>query len=178
MTIRQAIVVCCLSALVLGWAEAGKADEQAGRYAMMPTEGGFIRLDTATGVAEFCSGSGGTWSCNAMPDGQQKLRDELARLEAENKSLKDEIRHMEEMLGLTDKEEGAPSSKPGEPMSPESGPPAPKSKVPTEEDVDRMFDYIEGMVRKFKERIERLDKEAPASPKVPPSAPDGRGTPL
>ena len=41
---------------------------------------------------------------------------------------------------------------------------APKARIPSEQDVDRMFDYLEGMVRKSKERIERLDR--------PPMSPD------
>jgi NADP-dependent 3-hydroxy acid dehydrogenase YdfG len=34
-------------------------------------------------------------------------------------------------------------------------------------DVDKLFDYVEGMVKKFKERIERLEREAKKDPEIP-----------
>lgn len=39
--------------------------------------------------------------------------------------------------------------------------------MPTEKDVDKLFDYVEGMVKKFKERIDRLEREAKKEPDVP-----------
>ncbi len=48
------------------------------------------------------------------------------------------------------------------PLAGDTVPPAPPGDlaVPTERDVDKLFDYVEGMVKKFKERIQRLEKEA------------------
>ena len=161
-------VLACAAALQTGPSHA--ADPPKGRYTMLPTEGGFVRLDTETGVTSICARRGDDWACEAMPDGQQALRDQIAKLEAENKRLQDEMRLMEETIGI--------APRPGEPgaagpMSPDAGPPAPKPTIPTEKDVDRMFDYIEGMVRKFKERIERMEKD-PGGPDAP--GPDGQGT--
>jgi hypothetical protein len=158
------------------------AQEAPGRYTMLPlNEDRFVRLDTITGVTSICRPEDQDLMCVSATDDQHVLRDKIARLEAENKHLKNEMRLMEETLGLT------PPSADGPPMSPDTGPPAPKSQIPSEKDVDRLFDYIEGMVRKFKERVERLDKP-PTSPdsSVPededPSDPgppaQGQGTPL
>ncbi len=36
--------------------------------------------------------------------------------------------------------------------------------MPNERDVDKLFDYVEGMVKKFKERIDRLEREAHKEP--------------
>lgn len=122
---------------------AGGSD---GRYTMSPSDGGFVRLDRQTGAMAFCSRRDEIWRCDSMDDAQSALRDEIARLESENKRLEADKKHLEEMLGLGDK--------PGEPGVEPNG----AMKVPTEQDVDRMFDYIEGMVKKFKERIERLEE--------------------
>lgn len=138
---------------------------------MMPVEGGYVRLDTRTGIASICSKRGEAWACEAMPDAQQEMRDVISRLEGENAKLKDELKQMEDTFGLSAPKPGGPD---GGPLSPDAGPPAPKAQIPSEKDVDRMFDYIEGMVRKFKERIERLDKETPPAGK-PEGAPGGEG---
>ncbi|MDX2307050.1 MAG: hypothetical protein NW216_02305 [Hyphomicrobium sp.] len=176
--------------LVLTLATA-RAEEKPGRYTMMPTDGGFVRLDTETGVTSFCKQANGAWACEAMPDGQQKLRDDVTRLEQENAALKSEMKQMEEMLGVAGTEkpakpgEPAPGAAPGGPMSPETGPPGPpgpKMQIPTEQDVDRMFDYIEGMVRKFKDRIERMEKDLPPdapgdkAPNADPAEPGAKPT--
>ena len=51
----------------------------------------------------------------------------------------------------------------------DSVPPAPPGNLdmPTEKDVDKLFDYVEGMVKKFKERIDRLEKEAKKKEETP-----------
>jgi hypothetical protein len=135
------------------------ADEPKGRFTMMPLdEDRIVRLDTQTGVTSICKPAEDGLKCVTAEDDQQKLRDEMARLEAENRHLKNEMRLMEETLGLS------PPGPGGASPQPDGGPPAPKARIPSEQDVDRMFDYLESMVRKFKERIERLDR--------PPMSPD------
>ncbi len=173
--VRSAVVVASLLCGGLLYLPVGVAaePERPGRYTMMPAEGGFIRLDTATGLTSLCTRKDGAWVCEPMADSQTSMRDELARLEAENKRLKDELRQMEETFGLS-----TPSPDGGTPNA-DAGPPAPKSRVPTEQDVDRLFDYIEGMVRKFRERIERMEKEHGAPPSEDrKEAPAGKDTPL
>jgi hypothetical protein len=147
------------AAAAAAMATAATAEDTAGRYTMMPTDGGFVRLDTQTGVTSFCTRKEAAWACEAMPDAQQAMRDQMAKLEAENKDLKEENKKIEETFGLGDPKKPAPGDTEPPPMSPDAGPPAPKAGVPTEKDVDRMFDYIEGMVKKFKDRLERMQKE-------------------
>ena len=84
------------------------------------------------------------------------MRDQIAKLEAENKDLKEEKQKMEESAGLGGSQ---PPAIDGAPGAAGSEPPAPKSTLPDEKDVDRMFDYVEGMMKKFKERIEKMQKE-------------------
>ena len=97
----------------------------------------------------FCAGKEGEWTCKPMPDAEQKLQRRIDELESENKALKDE-------RGSS----SAPGSEP--PPLADATPPQPPGDLPmpTERDVDKLFDYVEGMVKKFKERIDRLEKEA------------------
>lgn len=128
---------------------------QQDRYTMTPAGGGFVRLDKLTGAMSFCSGKEGDWSCKPMPDAERRLQGRISELENENQALK---------------EAGKQADAAGEP--PSSGdrlPPSPPGELPmpTERDVDKLFDYVEGMVRKFKERIQRLEKEAQRKEETP-----------
>ena len=170
-----ALVIGSLGLSAAALAGAGATDG-AGRYTMMPAEGGFIRLDTVTGIMSMCARRNEAWSCEPMPDSQTAMRDELSKLEAQNKKLSEELRQMEETFGLRSP---APGPQEGGAGAPDAGPPAPKAQIPSEKDVDQLFDYIEGMVRKFRERIERMEKEHGES--RPPGSGEeapGRQTPL
>ena len=143
--------VCTAAAglLALGSANAGAAGaDQPGRYTMTPTEGGFVRLDRESGAMSFCTGKEGDWTCKPMAEAEAQLKRRVEELEAENKALKEQ----------KSAEGGSP---PAEAL-PDSVPPNPPGDlaVPTEKDVDKLFDYVEGMMKKFKERIKRLEKEA------------------
>jgi hypothetical protein len=53
------------------------------------------------------------------------------------------------------------------PDSQADGPPAPKERfeLPTEKDVDQAFDYLEGIIRKFRDRMKQLgEPEKPGTP--------------
>lgn len=143
--------------LALGVAAATyAAAEQAGsgRYTMQKTDGGFVRLDTQTGAVSLCQKSGGSWSCRDITNSQGQIENgnragsagEMARLRRENQELKDEIARLEELLGLREPSDAPPASRNG-------------FKLPSEKDVDQAFDYFESMLRKFQERLKRLERE-------------------
>lgn len=144
------------------WAAPG---DDAGRYTMSPAEGGVIRLDRETGAMAFCSGSAGNWSCKEMPESESALKKRVEELEGEKRALEAERRLRDGLLG------GRPSAKApgaGEPPAGDTVPAPPGDlPVPNERDVDKLFDYVEGMVKKFKERIERLEREAKKDPEIP-----------
>jgi hypothetical protein len=132
-------------ALALASAVPLSAEEASGRYTMSPTDGGAIRLDTKTGAMALCTRKGDDrLACEDMADSQRKLLDANARLEAENKSLKEQVRHLEETLGLGEGQADAAK---------------PKLSLPSEEDVDKAFDYLEKMLSKLRERMEKLEKK-------------------
>lgn len=156
-------------------AGAASAQDAGGRFTMTPSPDGLVRLDTETGAVSLCAKKEGEWACRALPDDQKALQDRVAKLEAENRALKDENKRLEDVMGLNP-DAGAQSA------------PAPggggQFSVPTEKDVDQAFDYVEGMLRKFRERLKRLDEpdaggtggEAPRAP-LPPAPPEGGGVP-
>ncbi len=138
-----------LLTFVAATAPSFAAEDRAGRYTMVPTDSGMVRLDTDTGEVALCAKKDGDWACRPMPDSEKSLRGENERLAAENKGLKDEIKRLEETLGIDE-------PKPGD-DGPGSSPRA-KIELPTQADLDKAFDYFEGMVRKFRERLRRLDE--------------------
>jgi len=119
---------------------------------MTPKGDDMVRLDTETGDVSICARKDGDWACRAMPESEKSLRSDNDRLVAENKGLKDEIRRLEDTLGI-----GEP--KPGDGSAASAV--RPKLQLPTEEDVDKAFDYLEGMFRKFRDRLKRLDESRP-----------------
>src|SRR5205085_9676330 len=124
---RSSLVV--FSLIVLGLAGVAvvavsgpKAEEGGGRYSMTPTPNGVVRLDTQTGAMSLCTGSAGQWSCQDMDDSERNLTAEIDRLRVENKSLRDQLDHVDQNLGLNDNNPDVP--------------PKPKLALPSEQDVD------------------------------------------
>jgi hypothetical protein len=80
---------------VLLASEAARAEEtptpqagDAGRFAMAPAEGGFLRLDKETGAVSFCSAEGGLAVCRLAAEERAALEAEVARLSRENADLR------------------------------------------------------------------------------------------
>lgn len=125
-------------------------EEKPGRFTMQPAEGGFVRLDTATGDVSLCAKAGQGFECKPVKDDRDMQR-EIARLADENKELKAEIKRLEEMLGLGGGQ----------------GKPMPKLELPSEEDVDKALSYLERMFKKFRDKLKEFDGSG-----------SGKGTPL
>lgn len=156
MTNRLPIAAAGFALLLTAPAAAAAGPDAAGRYTMSPTEGGFVRLDTLTGTMALCTRKDSDFSCTDMPESADANRKRMETLEAENKELKDEVKRLEETLG---EGAGAGAGVPGDTPKPFA--------MPDEKDVDKAFDYLETMIKKFRERMKKLeDKEG------------GDGTPL
>ena len=93
----------------------------AGRYSMTPADGGFLRLDKATGAVAFCTAKDGLSLCRAGADERAALEAEIARLKSENAELK---------------------SRTG------AAPKAP-STVPSEEEFERALSFTERFLRRM-----------------------------
>jgi hypothetical protein len=132
-----------------------------GRFTMTPVEGGFLRLDTVTGAVAMCAKGGPGWACEPLPDKARELSDEVARLEAENGKLKDDLRRMEDEFVDGAPKDGLPGPKG-----------VPNVQLPSEKDVDQAVDYLEGLIRKFRERFDNFGDKT--DPKRAPPLPDER----
>jgi len=140
-----------LITLVGSWAAFGAGDAP-GRYVMHPAEGGgFVRLDTETRVVSLCSRGGAQWSCTAIADSGSGPAEELDRLRAENKNLKEEVKRLEDMV-LADGGRNGRAER--------------RLELPSEEDVDKALSYLERIFRKFRDKLKDFESQ------------DRRGTPL
>ena len=150
-TLRLIVSVVAL-AILCGRSSAGPAaPDNSGRYTMSQTEDGVVRLDTQTGAMALCRRKDDTWACEDMADSQRTLMSEIDTLKAENKSLRDQVEHLEETLGLGDNQGNSPS-------------PRAKLALPSEEDVDKAFDYLERMLSKLQERMKKLEEKHGGKP--------------
>jgi len=144
--VRTSRWVLALFALAVMSGHAAMSDTTSDRYTMSPTDDGFVRLDKQTGAMAQCTRNDGVWACKPMADSQRKLQDEMDKLRAENKSLRKQVDDLEETLGI------------GPGPSDDDGPTT-KFALPSEDDVDQAFDYLEGMLGKLRERMEKLEKQ-------------------
>ncbi len=165
---RAALTVICF-----GLASAAAAAETGdGRFTMSPVDDGFVRLDKQTGAMALCTKKDAGWSCIPMEDDQRDLRDEVDRLKAQNEDLQKEVRRLEDTFVTGKLDDDRPGGAPG---AGNGGPPGglPKLQLPSEEEVDQAVDYLESMIRKFRERFEDFgDKTDPDRPRPKKDAPD------
>ena len=133
---------------------ADRPAEIAGRYAMSPAEGGgVIRLDSHTGQMSLCNRRDNQWLCSDMPDQGRGLAEEIERLRAENKTLKSDIRRMEDIMVGDGRSAKSPS-----------GQPEGKFGLPSEQDVDQALSYMERMFRKFRDKMKEFDSDNKGTP--------------
>jgi hypothetical protein len=121
-------------------------DDKPGRYTMTPTDGGVLKLDTVTGAVSLCTKTADDWACKPTKDGEQVMRREIDGLKSEIDVLKDQLTKMEEIAGIGDPNKDGPR-------------PQSKAELPTEKDVDQAFDYFERMVKKLRERLNKIERD-------------------
>lgn len=114
---------------------------QEGRYVMERTENGFVRLDTFTGEMSVCSQAEDQIVCRMVAD--------------ERQALEEQIELLEERIAEIERSPGSqPADRPNQ--------------LPADEDIDRTFDIMEQMMRRFLGIIEEFDKESEDQAADPP----------
>jgi hypothetical protein len=126
------------------------AGPRAGRFTMVPAEGGFVRLDTETGAVSHCrrgdAVSGGVWQCAAIPESV------IAKPEAEargddNAVLRREVADLRARIEAIEQRPVA-----GLPPAKGSGDPELDRAMNFSEELMRRFF---GLVREFKDDVEQ-----------------------
>ena len=106
-----------------------------GRYTLTPSAGGYVRLDTQTGQVSECTGVATNLVCKSTADERAAMQTEIDRLQAKVDAL-----------------EASGVSTAAEQKSLEL-------QIPADKDVDKAFNFLERMIKRFKGLIEELRKE-------------------
>jgi hypothetical protein len=120
---------------------AEDAVPSAGRYAIQPSDDGFVRLDTETGAVSHCTRTGHIWHCDAVTDDKAALENKVAELSAEVASLNAEIGKLRTELADL---KGTPGKGQTE-LSPED-----------EKEFDRAMGFAERLMKRFFEMVRDL----------------------
>lgn len=131
------VIVAAASLCALAGA-APEAEEKTGRFVMTPVEGGFLRMDTQTGAVSMCQRMQDKWSCELVADDRRSLDREIERLGQENRELS---RRLDEAQGKQPGDRGS------------------RLQLPSEEDVDSALNYMQRLMRKFKEKLRELEAD-------------------
>lgn len=160
---HRAILRAGAISLVALAAPAVFAQSDSTRYTMAPTDDGFVRLDTVTGAMSLCSKDDAGWSCKPMANGEKNSQSEIDKLKSENAGLRAELQRLEDEF--IDGKQGL------------NGAPKPEFKLPSEEEVDQAVDYLEGMIKKFRERFENFGEKTRPDHTPHDSAPEATPSP-
>ena len=113
--------------------------EATPRFTMVPAEGGFVRLDTQTGLVSHCrretAAADSPWHCAAIPEDTLRSPDRLSELSEEIESLGAAVaalRMRVDALERTRKDETPPLAA-----------------APSDEEMNRALDFSEELMRRF-----------------------------
>jgi hypothetical protein len=142
-------------------------EAEKGRYTLVPMSGGFVRLDTLTGVVSHCENKGSGWACYVLPEEHAALDKEIGRLQAENEKLKAQLAAREPAGKIQkDLSQQQGSGEPG-PAAPKAD--GPKSAdvnrnsieipLPSDRDMGRLMSFVERAWRRLIEMASRVQRD-------------------
>lgn len=123
------------------------ASDSAARYTMQQTDNGMLRLDTRTGAMSLCKSRDGAWACARIEDDSAGLETEVRELKRENRRLRDQVAELQSGKAV-------PSTRGTNELGD-------FNEIPSEQDVDRAFTFLEGLIRRFKGLAEDLQETKP-----------------
>src|SRR5258708_34334776 len=91
MRVLALALTLSLAAVAAASAQTATPNNENGRYSFNPVADGVLRLDTRTGQVSQCSRSGVGWARKMVPDERAALETEVARLQGEIATLKEEL---------------------------------------------------------------------------------------
>ena len=107
-----------------------------GRFTLTPAaNGSFVRLDTQTGEVSECSGAAAALVCKSTPDERSALQAQIDKLTKENAELR-----------------ATAATQPAADSGAEV-------KIPSDKDVDKAFNFMERMIKRFRGLIDEMRKE-------------------
>ena len=109
--------------------------QQADRYRMERTDGGFVRMDTQTGQMSFCTEQSGQLVCKDAADHRAAYADQV-------EALSDRVEALEEQLAALG----------------QSGPRT--DALPSEEEFEQTLGFMERFLRRFMGIVKDLEGEA------------------
>ncbi len=131
---RALVLTISLMAIAVTAAFAADATVQ-GRYTLTPSGAGFVRLDTQTGQVSECTGAAANLVCKSTPDERAALQGEIDRLQSK--------------IDAWDAAAPAPAT---DKQSLELN-------IPDDKQVDKAFNFLERMIKRFKGLVEEMRKE-------------------
>ena len=131
---------------VLVLAMAGPAVAQSvtrdGRYAIVPVEDGFLRLDTGTGAVSRCTGKIERLTCRILPDDRLAYEAEIGRLEDRIDELEGRLAVVEERRTVA-----RPNARNGD------------DELPSDEELDKVMTMAEKVMRRFFGFVKELKRD-------------------
>lgn len=136
------MIVVPVLMLALTGPAAAQSVAREGRYAIVPVEDGFLRLDTGTGAVSRCTGKIGRLTCRILPDERLAYEAELGRLE-------DRIDEIEGRVALMEKNRAF-----GNLDTPDGD-----GELPSEEKIDKVITLAEKVMRRFFGFVKELKRD-------------------
>jgi hypothetical protein len=136
------MIVVPVLMLALAGLAAAQTVTRDGRYAIVPVEDGFLRLDTGTGAVSRCTGKIDRLTCRILPDERLAYEAEIGRLEDRIDELEGRVAVLEEKrtFGSLDAPDG-------------------DGELPSEEEIDKVMTLAEKVMRRFFGFVKELKRD-------------------
>ncbi len=132
-------------------------DNAGGRYIFNRTAEGVVRLDTQSGEVALCTQRTVGWACTAAPEDRALLETEIARLRAENATLKKDLlaRGLPLPQGIMPEPPGSQNNL-AQTQTSQNSITVP---LPSDADIDRVTAFANRMWHRFKDLVEHAQQQ-------------------
>jgi hypothetical protein len=147
--IRTGLAIAIIAAALAAPAARAQngTDNEDRRFTFHRSEAGYLRLDGRSGQVSVCARRPAGWLCQAVPDERAALEAEIARLQADNVSLKREL--LANNLPLP------PGIKADPPTRDETS----RIQLPSDAELNRVMTFMEKVWRRMVEMIVATQKD-------------------